>query len=1203
MGASSQKGNQRNDSINGVIKGKKEKIDINSNLQDNSNNYIEIQNNNNEQKIYYQDLDDFMKKEIKLQDYLPKIKEESKDKIFIELKEFEKEKLNGLFEIINKDYEKNILKKKELNISLDKNLISNIIKNENTINVYKKQIINKIELIKKDDDKYAINYLTVLLVGRKNVGKTTLIEYMLKMDEQNKNIEEENNNIESKQNFVSYKSNKVPYLKLIEFKGIGLDKDSDPEIIGNEALKCIKNEIENNINKNYNDFIHCIWYCISGTRLEESEIKLLEKLRNAYNNQSMPIIIVYTQNIDDEISDGIQNYIIERKIEASFVKVLAKNIKLTNSNKIVDKKGEKELIHETLQNCALALKGEMFNKVTETISNIIKNEMIKITEEKEEEINRTIIKKFIEEYQIVLNEEDFKMYIVKMLGDSLIPFYQNYNQKISNKSLNLLKKSNILNCINKYIKYNKRELENITKPIIENNSILFLDKQASLEKEKTNMKLENKRTLKGFKKTIQIFFNRNFMFISQKYIIFSIIKNFTRKYFREYKLQLDSIINELLKKEKDKEIKGCLDICFLTKLNNFIKNKKLTIEIKYPELKEYNVLLDIKDEALDIEEENQNSIDLNYNFEIYENIPNDIENNNEKNWYPIKKKKFNFLNEETKNALNNYLESIIIINDSYFNTKDNFDIVYNSLKNYEKMNLVNSLKIEQKRYIKEKIDKKYNKIFIYINKLAISQLISSKDIKEIIINKINKQIEKIKEKNDFCKIEYLSIIIFGKKGVGKTTLLKKMLQLKTSNKMKNIKNPYKSNSVPFLKIYDTQGIEFNNEINYSQILEGIMSKIENQKNIVEKENSNIFSDYFQCIWYCIDNKEIEQKEIEIIKELVKKQKFLPLIIVFTKADKSEIYNNTYNKIKEHIKNVLFIPVLAESTKNNKNILGLNNLLDQTLILCKEEQKGNIYNKIREKTFETIENYFKERNKAIKIYSINNIINKFIQHFNKLLTDDELYKFIFDLKESIFIEYLKSNDNNEIIRLSEENKDFLKNITNIPEFFAGYNEYHKKSTENIVDSISRNKAIEFLDEQVRKEKKEFQKCINFMNKCNKNDFIQNISIFLKDNLFYISQKYIIYRVLEVCEEISETIELSVNKIIKDILNQKKPIDILEKIYIHKFGELEEYINQFRNNKNIYEDKGGVILNHPLSQSLQLQKRKSWGNTDNSGLSDN
>ena len=91
-----------------------------------------------------------------------------------------------------------------------------------------------------------------------------------------------NNKKETGKDFDIYKSRKVPYLKLIEFKGIGLDKDNDPEKIGNEALQCIQDEIKNNNNKNYNDFIHCIWYCITGTRLEKSEINLLKKLSKAW---------------------------------------------------------------------------------------------------------------------------------------------------------------------------------------------------------------------------------------------------------------------------------------------------------------------------------------------------------------------------------------------------------------------------------------------------------------------------------------------------------------------------------------------------------------------------------------------------------------------------------------------------------------------------------------------------------------------------------------------------------------------------------------------------------------------------------------------------------------------------------------------------------------------------------------------------------
>ena len=175
----------------------------------------------------------------------------------------------------------------------DKNLIEKIIENENSSIVYKRKIIDEILSIKNNDNSYQIKQLKILLVGRIGVGKTTLIKYMLNLDE-NKII---NNN--SFKNFVTYENKNVPYLKLVEFKGIGLDQNNDPEKVGQEALNYIQNEIKNN-NKNgdYNDFFHCIWFCISFARFEESEKNLLIKLSQVYNDKTIPIIIVYTQNIN-----------------------------------------------------------------------------------------------------------------------------------------------------------------------------------------------------------------------------------------------------------------------------------------------------------------------------------------------------------------------------------------------------------------------------------------------------------------------------------------------------------------------------------------------------------------------------------------------------------------------------------------------------------------------------------------------------------------------------------------------------------------------------------------------------------------------------------------------------------------------------------------------------------------------------------------
>ena len=74
-----------------------------------------------------------------------------------------------------------------------------------------------------------------------------------------------------------------------------------------------------------------------------------------------------------------------------------------------------------------------------------------------------------------------------------------------------------------------------------------------------------------------------------------------------------------------------------------------------------------------------------------------------------------------------------------------------------------------------------------------------------------------------------------------------------------------------------------------------------------------------------------------------------------------------------------------------------------------------------------------------------------------------------------------------------------------------------------------------------------------------------------NFFYISQKYIIYRVItDVSESICEIIENHINIIINDSLKQNN-LDYLEEIYYQKFEDFEQKINKYRNNLKIYYEK--------------------------------
>ena len=78
--------------------------------------------------------------------------------------------------------------------------------------------------------------------------------------------------------FNEYISNERPGLRLIDSKGIGIDKDSI-----NQVINKVTEYIKNNFNLNDSDkLIHCIWYCIdsNSSRFEKKEEDIFKKLKN-----------------------------------------------------------------------------------------------------------------------------------------------------------------------------------------------------------------------------------------------------------------------------------------------------------------------------------------------------------------------------------------------------------------------------------------------------------------------------------------------------------------------------------------------------------------------------------------------------------------------------------------------------------------------------------------------------------------------------------------------------------------------------------------------------------------------------------------------------------------------------------------------------------------------------------------------------------
>ena len=1173
----------KNDKISQTSEGKKKKnkkkkdlssTEIKSSIYEESSQEekppIETENINNTNLINFME-----NNELRISFYE---NEDVNDDVYNKLKIYEKEKLKNEFEQKSKNYKEKKLKKRNLKLDLNPNIISEIINNEDSENIYKQKVINEIKSIKNNDSSFKIDYLTILVVGRKEVGKTTLINYILKLPH------DENKNKKDDKDFVTYNNSKVPHLKLVEFKGIGLDDGRNPEQIGNDTLKYINNHIKNKNKKNYNDFVHCIWYCIGSTRFEKTEIEVLKKLKQAYKDNIMPIIVVYTQTIDQNVADKMFKHIQKQGVETIFVKVVAKDIELMD-NSTVHSFGEKELLNKTLEKCTQSLKGEMISLMTQNISNEIKVNMLKINKNDEEKINKDIINNFIEDYKNVLRDDEFINYIINILVKNLQSFYKSDIIKISNASYNIIYNSDIINNIKQFISYYKNETKEIIKPVIESCAVDFIDKQAFFEKEKkNNIKIKNKKRLKGFKKINEIYLKKYFYYISQKYIINYIIHNYCKPYFGEFRKKFDIFIKNNLE-NPDEEIKYHLEDCFLTKLKKFAEEKNIPISINHP-IKYKKSQLDLPDkrqingeEELYKNENNSNSFDLGCN---YNDSDNEYENKNQSlrktnikidEWYPLKEKNWKYLNKEV-NLLNNFLQKIDI-QDSYFCKIIKYDEAFQSLKEYIKNDLLDFFNSNKMEFMRNKIVDKYNQNLIEYDNNPITKILKGENLISIYKDKIKNQFDYIDNNNEELKIDYLTIIVIGKSGAGKSTLINSMIMEDLAEEgagdiVTKIKSSYRNKIIPFLRFIDTRGIELNNEFGPSKILKDTYNYIQNQEKLVENDDN--YNNYIQCLWYCLKDNNIEQKEIEVIKSLKKNLQSLPLIIVSPNSFDKQKVNKMKKEISDNLGDIPFIPVLGKDIKERIKSYGRDDLLNKTLEICQNAVKGNVFNKIKSKINEQLINTFNDINKDIKININKKILNKFIQEFNEVLNDDKLLEFIFELLEINYIEYMKNNNKEEKKHLSSENKNELYNSKKISNFIKDYIAYYKSITKEIVEPILEDKGLEYLDIQVKKEIKEFKHSINVEYKNDKKGFRKIIQTFLNNNFYYISQKYIIYRLItDVCEPYSEEIENEINKIVKDILNIDNDANKwFRNSYYKKFEYFKEYINTFRHNGKIYDN---------------------------------
>ena len=254
------------------------------------------------------------------------------------------ENINNLINNLDFNDEKSI--KDYFNYDLLSKDIEKLLLNQ-TINLKNFYLLN-------DEDSKTIkrkNHINYLVIGNAGIGKTTLINSILKLSDKEKGKTESNRKKEIKKVFTPYNNKKyLSWLTLYDSEGFEKERENNLDI------QKFKDFIEGKKkNGNYNEFIHGIWYCIDENEFSDIEVKNLIKLYQIYSAENFNIIVVHLKGKDpkskivlNKIKDYLEENLKIRDILYISVEAIESEFMIDQYNKIkVPIFGLKDLINLT----------------------------------------------------------------------------------------------------------------------------------------------------------------------------------------------------------------------------------------------------------------------------------------------------------------------------------------------------------------------------------------------------------------------------------------------------------------------------------------------------------------------------------------------------------------------------------------------------------------------------------------------------------------------------------------------------------------------------------------------------------------------------------------------------------------------------------------------------------------------------------------
>ena len=346
--------------------------------------------------------------------------------------------------------------------NLDKS-VKDIVQNQNTKNILQKarffvqKFIQQINIkqyldnfISGIDIKKNINlHKNILVLGKTGVGKSTLINCFLKINEAPEGI-----GLSITKEFKSYTSKPDCFFRLTDSKGF--------EGNNNIELNQIKNYINDKLSEDNDEFIHCIWYCIEGTRFSNEDKERIRQLLTMYEYDCLPVIVIYTNALDEEQGNAVINSLKqflgndENKIE--YIQILAREKNLRNGK--CESFGLDELKRKTLDKIGRATKSSYYESIKKKFMDLYKKRI----EKKYKKIKDIIFAKANLTQYNSIESLNFKLYFFDIFN--LIFFNDNLEQ--NNEIENLFSKIRI---------NNNNDNNNIINNLLLNNEINIINEE------------------------------------------------------------------------------------------------------------------------------------------------------------------------------------------------------------------------------------------------------------------------------------------------------------------------------------------------------------------------------------------------------------------------------------------------------------------------------------------------------------------------------------------------------------------------------------------------------------------------------------------------------------------------------------------------------------------------------------------------------